>query len=113
MKFLFHLELKKETSSVKQRNTAPSQSGGGIPIAAPACVSGLEMPLVLRGQQERMQSSGPLFVLGKPRRGWGRARYVTVPAQRDTWGFTACGAAAVNRPDTGPDSDTSVATATE
>lgn len=42
----------KKTSLVKWRNASPSRSGGGLPVATPACISGLEMPLGSKRQQE-------------------------------------------------------------
>lgn len=72
----------KKTSLAKRCHASPSWSGGGLPVTAPACVNGLEMPLAPEGSRSEHRAWGlPGFCPGEatgsrgtgawPCRGWG------------------------------------------
>lgn len=119
----------KKTSLVKWCNISPYHFRGGLPVTTPACISALEMSLVPKGSRRDCRACS-LFGFG-PGEAVARRNGIHVGAgDWDTWvrapvAFPSIrgrkpgrfggvsrqsGAVTVNRPDTRPDADTSVAT---
>lgn len=120
----------KKTSLVKWCNISPYHFRGGLPVTNPACISALEMSLVPKGSRSDCRACS-LFGFGPGeaverrngiRAGAGDCGPLVEDARRPPFRQRGrkpgrfggvrrqSGAVRVNRPDTRPDADTSVAT---